>query len=689
LEGDADAAILEADAMRQAQKEAVTAEAGRVEAEKAAAAGEKLTWKEWVDKNYPEGRGSKRQQTLINEYNKYKKDIIEEGVATYKDPGIPYKPITLASKVFRRSLQNIKHAAPQAGGRLERFVDLWDTKKADWIEDFKTTRKQIRKEKLDEESIIKYLDGQIEETALSEAERIAAREIRKVLDTIAAEAKQVDVASISDEGYEVLMPKGRKSYFPHYFEAAGGKKPGDISTKIPPGRGKTEVHLEKHRTSKRKDWVKNLDVLEKYADQTARRISESVMLGKKHEKLWEDFAKYADIDTSQNIWLKKAIRQITQGPEVRTAGKLESGFRLATAWMDLPLAAFYQPGQITSTIVKGGLKSSGKALGKLLTDPGFRRAMQKGAAKSGATLPDVIQELAGVVKGRRGRISKFFKGKLWGIPTADKAMRIHAYAVGDVLLKYAKKGDKGARKLIDQLGFEDMSLSSLDTPMVGRKLSDVTQFRTGPAEKPFWASETGWGRIAYQYQHFAYQWGNLVGDIYKTQGPKGMGKLLIAGGLIGEAIGDIRSIFKGFGLEDEELGERYEKGDIKGYFNAITNRSKRFPFDHPLHRALQNFFMVGGLGIFFERFADLALRPAEIGDVGTVFPAARRPTELATAAAKAVVDRDVEPIKEAIPGLLPGGFGYSGWAKWLEEEENARVGGRRKKKSQSRVGGRR
>jgi hypothetical protein len=133
VEGDADAAILEADAMRQAQKEAVTAEAGRVEAEKAAAAGEKLTWKEWVDKNYPEGRGSKRQQTLINEYNKYKKDIIEEGVATYKDPGIPYKPITLASKVFRRSLQNIKHAAPQAGGRLERFVDLWDNKKADWI----------------------------------------------------------------------------------------------------------------------------------------------------------------------------------------------------------------------------------------------------------------------------------------------------------------------------------------------------------------------------------------------------------------------------------------------------------------------------------------------------------------------------------------------------------------------------
>jgi hypothetical protein len=651
--------------MYEARKADLAEQAGEVERAKAAAASEKLSWRDWIAKNEKNPRDPK----VKAEYEAYQKgEIIDYPPGKQpgrgkKKPGLPYRDITPMAKFARRSISNIRRAAPRAGRRLQSFVDTWDEKKARWIDDFRTAKKTIRDNGMDEDSIIRFLDG--EEVHLPEPELKAAMQIRRHLREIAAEA----------DANEVLIGK-RAAYFPHMMPAAGKTKAGKVKgTKFPPGRGRVEPHIEMGRTSKRKDWVRDLDVLDNYADNTARRISEAAHLGKKHQKLAAEFAKYEDISPEQTKWLKRSIQQITHGPAARTAGGVESGVRLTAALLDLPLAAIYQPGQITATIVSGGLRNSLKAVGKMMVDPGFRKAMQKGAARSGATLPDVVQELAG----RVGKAS-FMKGYLHGIPKLDRAMRVHAFATGEMLLGQADKGSKGARKLLDKLGFEGVDTKVLTPEAVGRKLSDKTQFRTGPAEKPLWASETGLGRFAWQYQHFAYQWGIFVGDVVRKQGIGGMLKLAIAGGLAGEVVGDIRSILKGYGLEDEEMGKRYALDDPEGYLKAITTRSKRFPLDHPVHRALQNFFMVGGAGIWFERGAGMALYPSELGDFGAAFPATRRPIEAAGAIIEAAKAGDVDPISDELIHQIPG-IGYSEWTRALTEDKRRT----RKRKSRTRT----
>jgi hypothetical protein len=672
VEADADAAILEADAMREARKADLTEQAGEIEAAKAAAAGEKLSWKDWIAKN----KKNPKDKKVKAEFEAYQKGEVvdyppgKRPVKGKKKPGIPYKPISAMDKFARRSLQNIKRAAPRAGRRMENFVDTWDSKKARWIEDFRTIKDTITKD-MNVENIIRYLDG--EEIHLPEPDLKVAMQYRRMLREIAHEA---DTSG-------VLIGE-RAAYFPHMMPAAGKGKAGKVKgTKFKPGRGRKEPHIEMPRTSKRTDWVRDLDVLDNYADNTARRISEANHLGKKHEKLAAEFAKYEDISTEQNQWLKRAIQQITHGPAARTAKGPESSIRLAAALADLPYAAIYQPGQITATAISGGLRNSTKAVFKLLTDPTFRKAMKSEAARSGATLPDVVQELAGRVGD-----AKFMKGYLHGIPTADRAMRVHAFATGKMLLNQADQGHAGARRLLDNLGFEGVDTKVLTPEAVGRKLSDKTQFRTGPAEKPLWASETGLGRFAWQYQHFAYQWGIYVNDVVQKQGIRGLLKLATIPVVAGEIVGDVRALAKGHGLEDQEMAAKYEDGDWKGYLKAITTRSKRFPLDHPFHRALQNFFMVGGAGIFFERGAGLLLYPDEVSDLGGAFPAGRRPIELGKAAVQSLGAGDVEPLIEEGKHQIPG-YGYSGWQQMMEDKEGSRVGGRKGGSSASRVGGRR
>ncbi|MHA2068860.1 MAG: hypothetical protein ACXABY_31240, partial [Candidatus Thorarchaeota archaeon] len=620
----------------------------------------------WIAKNEKDPRDAK----VKAEFESYQKgEVIDYPPGKKpgkgkKEPGLPYKDISLFDKTTRRSLSNIKRAAPGAGRRVEAFVDTRDKLKARWIEDFRLAKEKIKKAKLDEDAIIRYLDG--EDIQLPGPELKGAMELRRVTRTIqnAADA-------------EGVLTGPRAAFFPHYMPAAGKGKAGKVrGTKFPFGRGKIEPHIEMPRTSKRTDWIRNLDVLDNYADNVARRVAEAAHLGKKHEKLATEFAKYEDISPQQSDWLKRTVSQITQGPGARTSGGVESSVRLGAALADLPYAAIYQPGQISATMIAGGLRNSTKALFKMITDPTFRKAMKTGARGEGATLPDVVQELAGRVGN-----TKFLGGYLHGIPTTDRAMRVHAYATGHVLLGQADKGNKGARRLLDALGFDGVDTKVLTPEAVGRKLSDKTQFRTGPAEKPLWASETAMGRFAWQYQHFAYHWGIFVGDVVRKQGIRGLLKLATIPVIAGEVIGDIRAIAKGHGLEDKELGRIADEGDIDGYLKAITTRSRRFPLDHPFHRALQNFFMVGGAGIFFERGAGMILRPkGELGDIGAALPASRRPIEIGTAAIEAGRAGEVEPLTKELGRQIPG-YSYSGWQEMMEGEPRRKT---RKRKSRSR-----
>ena len=102
---------------------------------------------------------------------------------------------------------------------------------------------------------------------------------------------------------------------------------------------------------------------------------------------------------------------------------------------------------------------------------------------------------------------------MWGVPTMDRFARVHAFTAGTSMGQAARAGDVDALKTLDMMGFDTSKKFSPE--MVGRFISDRTQFRTGPAHKPLWASSSEWGKFAWQYKTFAYHHGILVKDIFK------------------------------------------------------------------------------------------------------------------------------------------------------------------------------
>jgi hypothetical protein len=248
----------------------------------------------------------------------------------------------------------------------------------------------------------------------------------------------------------------------------------------------------------------------------------------------------------------------------------------------------------------------------------------------------------------------------------DKQQRIVAYAVGETMLSEAQAGNKGAMKTLRGLGFtEDLKTLSPDT--VGKRLSDKTQFRTGAAEKPLWASNNEFGKFAYQYKHFAYQWGIMVKDLVRERNFGAIAKMMVVSGVgMGEVVGDIRAVIKGYDpFMDKEL-QKTSHGDPIGYLKALTTRSKRFPLTHPIHRLLQNWGMTGGFGLLTEEIFETIQRPSDMDSLSGIIPIARRPIGAIQAIGTAASRGEVEPITDEMLHQIPG-VGWSAWTKAMTD----------------------
>ncbi len=154
--------------------------------------------------------------------------------------------------------------------------------------------------------------------------------------------------------------------------------------------------------------------------------------------------------------------------------------------------------------------------------------------------------------------------------------------------------------------------------MVGRFISDRTQFRTGPAHKPLWAQSSEWGKFAWQYKTFAYHHGMFVKDLFKMalkQGnPKPLITFLVSAGVAGELLTDVRSALRGKDVFPENDDLPYDSDDqIELALHALFDRSNRIPLSHPVWRYVQNFSMIGGFGAAQDLVGDQVRFPDAAG----------------------------------------------------------------------------
>jgi hypothetical protein len=609
VEADADAAMLEADKLR------ATQEAGAIEAAKTAKAERVLSFKDWVAKTYPNGFGKKTKATIGKEYNQYK-TVVKSGQppGRSKPPKGPKKPKSEQPKTpkidavnlsaFRRAtgrvIENIKRSMPAAGQKMEDFLLMWERFSAKDIAQRKDWARILREHggSNAEANVVKWLDEGEDAVVLDNVELEIAQKFRDQLNKIQAQAETFGVSV----GH-------RNNYFPHFFRDTGWSPPAKVGQTSRSYRDvvRKSAHLEKSREAGRTDYVRELDVLDNYIDESWRRISESINLGKNHEKLRKVLDSYEGIDRATADHVTQGIKYITQTAEVKASAKTFSRVRYIQGLTDLGLAGLYQPTQISHTTALTGLADSGKALKRLLTDAPFRQRQYHEATKSGALRPDIMLDTLGntreLIPGLKGNY-------MHGVPTMDKFMRVHAFTAGTSLGQAAKAGDTSALKTLEMMGF-DVS-KKFSPEMVGRFVSDRTQFRTGPAHKPLWAQSSEWGKFLWQYKTFAYHHGIFVKDITKmaVQGnPKPLVTFLAGAGLMGELLGDLRAMIRGrdpFGGK----GLNFDDNDQSELaLHALFDRSQRIPLSHPIWRYIQNFTMIGGFGVVQETLGDQILYP--------------------------------------------------------------------------------
>jgi hypothetical protein len=280
---------------------------------------------------------------------------------------------------------------------------------------------------------------------------------------------------------------------------------------------------------------------------------------------------------------------------------------------------------------------------------------------SGALKPDAMMEMIGrssegIPKFKNKFINSFVEGKfMYGVGKLDRAMRVHAFTVGEQIFNDFKSGDKSAAKLISDLRLDPKKVSSAE---VGRTLSDVTQFKTGPGEIPLWASSE-YGKAVFQYSNFAYRYTIFAGEVLRDAlkgNVKPLSKLLAMGAITGEVVNDIRSFVKGQPLSPKEKDTPWNDKKWEENLLAAT-KNRRIPWSHPEMRMLQNLATIGGAGVLqtmVERAMRMSQQPtAESIVSGIAGPVAGNVTGLTEKTAKQGAKGAAKWGLEQIPG-----YGY-------------------------------
>jgi hypothetical protein len=602
VEGDADAAILEADAARRAEADAATIEGGRVEAEKARDAQAKLGFQEWIDKNYPRGLRGKRKQKAIDEYNKYKKENVTGAPPekpTFEDsPRAPKGKKKLApyltkrARMFDQTIDNISRVNRKAGTRLKTYINKWEVGSSKRVAISNRIRKDAGIKKGEHRMVVHALNGTLDEigidklpehlvqpvarlrTQLNKTFDDVEAAVRKAYELKIAEARSPVAKEALITEMEAKIPKRRQDYFPHMGKR---RKAVEMGPTMEEQRAQgfysgAPAHNLEPRTVGDPDWIDDdLDILNNYFDQVYREASKVEHLGIGTERLRRDLRKFK-YDPSTEEHIRLGVNRILGKPgESPRLTAFNSKVRQIAGFLKLTKAGIRQPSQIGSIATVGGVGRTAKVLGKYAFDPKFRKGLEFKAEYSGALRPDVVLDQIGKAN-QDARNIPF----MWGVPTMDRFNRVISYGVGEQLTKAMSKNTKLADE-IRNLGFR----GNIDNPReVGKWLSDTTQFRGGPAHRPGWTNSE-MGKYVTQFYNFSYQQGRLANQILRKD-PAKIAKLIVANGTLAAGINQLIAMSKGFNVPGTETLEFDNLPlDEKA---AIVFSAERANMDSPLWR---------------------------------------------------------------------------------------------------------
>lgn len=502
-----------------------------------------------------------------------------------KGPQIPEGPppqkLSLWRKIVSSNLKNVKRISPKVHGRLVRFVDEWEKPAANFI----ALRRKLTEgiTSAEDREIVDILDGKLTyDEASSPRIKEIALDLRDISEDIFRRAEEVG-----------LKVEHRENHFPHMFQK-------DIDTPVKMAGGKIyqeqgldliDPNLELPRQTNRQDYIRKLEALDIYYNRTLRRISQVKNLG----KTWgQVFGKEVVGNEATKQYMKTAVRQIAGMQEPKWYRKYLGGARKVQALSDLGLAAIYQPGQLANTSAYGGVLRSVRSMKRISSKSSYNEQFFK-ALRSGALNPDIQIELMGP----QSVVASKLKDFMYGIPTMDKFMRVHAYTVGETLYNEAKAGSKSALRTLSELDPKFKHGVKYHTAEdVGKFLADKGQFRVSAGHQPQWAN-TDLGKMMWQYKGFMYQHGLFVKDLFKTAASgnvKPLARFLATGAVLGEGIADVRELIKGRPLNPSERDQPWDEDTWDQNLLAIV-RNKRIGWGHPGLRLLQNYAMLGGAGI--------------------------------------------------------------------------------------------
>ena len=227
-----------------------------------------------------------------------------------------------------------------------------------------------------------------------------------------------------------------------------------------------------------------------------------------------------------------------------------------------------------NSLLAGDLRAAAYGVGRLFTKAGKQFAL-----RSGATLDSVINEMSREA-GASGKILRTFL-KSTGFTGTEKMNRIIAANAG---LSYGRRlfssllknpNHRLGRQMLSELGVDvdkalaRGSLAEDELLVMGKKFSDMTQFRARPQDLPLFASSPQ-GKVFFQFKNFIYNQTRLV---YRTTiqelRNKNFGRatrnfLILATifPVVGNVIRQVRNIVTG--REEESEG-------FKKYFESIAS----------------------------------------------------------------------------------------------------------------------